>query len=276
MNDNPEILRLRVLLCLLREGEQNTVSGIAKTLEEKHYTISRILTALENEKLVVHREPRKPQLTVSGRKLAKRYAERIDITISHLLYEGVNLESAKNDAYFWALYNTDETMEVIRSAEEKCRVKYELRNSTEFSGKELCQRLNDGEYRLPFIIYRETAKKGNNISMANEGFEHPCILSVKNGIGTVLLKVVDIEETSAATGLKMRGHIKSLKYFKKGDNVNADRNGNILSFPAEVLKFKNVGDGMGQILHGLVCLRMQCSVGAIHMPESTAIFTILM
>ena len=37
----------------------------------------------------------------------------------------------------------------------------------------------------------------------------------------------------------------------------------------------NIGSGVGQILHGSVCLRMQCSVGTKHMPESTAIFTIL-
>ena len=41
------------------------------------------------------------------------------------------------------------------------------------------------------------------------------------------------------------------------------------------LYFLNIGSGMGQILHGSVCLRMQCSVGTNHMPESTAIFTIM-
>lgn len=166
-------------------------------------------------------------------------------------------------------------MEVIRSAEEKYRVKYELRELRQFGGATLCNKLKDGEYRFPFIIYRESSKNGNNISMANEGFEHPCILSVRDGVGTLQLKAVETTAKSAATGKAMHGFIKNMKYFDNGSFINADQNGRVLSFPASALSFKNIGEGMGQILHGLVCLRMQCTVGMIHMPESTAIFTIL-
>lgn len=276
MPDTPDILRLRVLLCFLREDEKDcTVMEIARTLGEEHYTISRAISALEKEGLLSREQPRKPRLTENGRIQAARYAERISTTINHLLYEGVNVESAKSDAFYWALYNTDDTMEIIRSAEERCRIKYELRSEKQFSGALLCKKMKDGEYRFPFIIYRENAKSGSNISMANEGFEHPCILSVKNGVGTIQLKALEITANSASTGKAMRGRIKSMKYFDKGSYINADENGNILSIPASVLNFKNVGEGMGQILHGLVCLRMQCTVGIIHMPESTAIFTIL-
>ncbi len=276
MPDTPEILRLRVLLCFLRENEKDcTVMEIARTLGEEHYTVSRAISALEKEGLISRKQPRRPQLTEAGRMQAQRYAERISTTMNHLLYEGVNVESAKNDAFYWALYNTDDTMEIIRSAEEKCRVKYELRDQKQFGGALLCKKLKDGEYRFPFIIYRENAKCGSNISMANEGFEHPCILSIKNGVGTLQLKALEITANSAATGKAMRGRIKNMKYFDNGNYINADENGNILSIPASVLSFKNVGEGMGQILHGLVCLRMKCTVGVLHMPESTAIFTIL-
>ena len=34
-----------------------------------------------------------------------------------------------------------------------------------------------------------------------------------------------------------------------------------------------MGKGRDTLLHGSVCLKMQCSVGDMHMPESTAIFT---
>lgn len=276
MPDTPDILRLRVLLCFLRKDEKDcTVMEIARTLGEEHYTVSRAIAALEKEGFISREQPRKPRLTEKGCIQAQRYAERIATTMNHLLYEGVNMDSAQSDAYYWALYNTDATMEVIRSAEEKCRVKYELRDQKQFSGATLCKKLKDGEYRFPFIIYRENAKGGSNISMANEGFEHPCVLSVKDGAGMLRIKAVEITANSASTGKAMRGRIKSMKYFDNGNYINADENGNILSIPASVLSFKNVGKGMGQILHGLVCLRMQCTVGVIHMPESTAIFTIL-
>lgn len=276
MPDTPDILRLRVLLCFLREDEKDcTVMEIARTLGEEHYTVSRAIAALEKEGLISREKPRRPQLTETGRIQAEKYSERIDITMSHLLYEGVNVDSAQNDAYYWALYNTDDTMKIIRSAEEKCRVKYELRVQKQFSGAALCKKLKDGEYRFPFIIYRENAKGGSNISMANEGFEHPCILSVKDGVGMLRLKAVEVTANSAATGRVMHGRVNKLKYFDSGSYISADRNGNVLSLPASVLNFKNIGEGIGQILHGLVCLRMQCTVGVVHMPESTAIFTIL-
>ena len=38
--------------------------------------------------------------------------------MNNLIYDGVNMDSAQSDAYYWALYNTDATMEVIRSAED--------------------------------------------------------------------------------------------------------------------------------------------------------------
>ncbi len=276
MSDSPEILRLRVLLCFLRGDERDrTVMEIARTLRAEHYSVSRIIAALAKDGLIDKTHPRKPSLTEKGRLLARRYAERIDITTSHLLYEGVGAESAARDAYYWALYNTDDTMEIIRSAEEKYRVKYELRDKKQFDGATLCKKLKDGEYLFPFIIYREKAKNGGNISMANDGFEHPCTLSVRNGVGTLSLRAVDVTANSASTKKAMHGHVEGLKYFDSGSYISADRSGYVLSLPASVLKFKNIGTGIGQILHGQVCMRMRCSVGVMHMPESTAIFTIL-
>lgn len=59
----------------------------------------------------------------------------MELTLNHLLYEGVSIENARNDAYRWALNNTDETMAVIANAEEKYRVKYELRECNKFNGR---------------------------------------------------------------------------------------------------------------------------------------------
>ena len=77
------------------------------------------------------------------------------------------------------------------------------------------------------------------------------------------------------SGETLQGRVETLRYFDAGRFVCAEPNGQIFSFPAEVLQFVNVGSGVGQILHGSVCLQMESSVGAGHMPESTAIFTLL-
>ena len=51
--------------------------------------------------------------------------------------EGVDLESAQRDSFYWALYCSDSTMEAVRAMEERYRVKYELRNQKQFRGSVL-------------------------------------------------------------------------------------------------------------------------------------------
>ncbi len=268
-----DILRMQVLLCFYNGTK--TVMAISRELNEEHYTVTRAIKSLEEEGLIVRSGARQLELSAEGQQLAKQYSERMSITVNHLLYEGVDMASARHDAYYWALYNSDETMAVIRAGEELCRVKYELSECGSFTGSTLSKMLGNGVYRFPFLVYREKAKNGDNISMANNGFEHPCVLSVRDGVGVLQLKVADMSARSGKTGIQMEGHVVKLSYYKDGRYVEAEFNRRTLCIPADVLNFRTVGEGIGQILHGQVCLRMQCSVGPIHMPESTAIFTLL-
>ena len=276
MIDTTNILKLRILLCFLNSDKNEcTVTSLSKTLGEEKYTISRLISALEKEMLIDKSDPRHPKLTTKGIELSNRYSERISTTINHLMYEGVAMENAKNDAFYWALYCSDETMSVVRATEEQYKVKHQLRSKKKFNGSTLCKMLKDGSYTFPFIIYREKIKNGSNISMGNDGFEHPCVLNIKNGLGTINLHAINLTAKSPLTGKLMNGKIKSMKYMCNGEYENAEINGDILQFPASVLDFVNMGSGAGQILHGSTCIKIQCSVGPLHMPESVAIFTIL-
>lgn len=275
MSDSLEILRLRILVLFLNEGENCTVMGISRTLNVSKQTISRVIIAMEQDGLIDRSIKRHPVLTKKGKELALQYAERIDISLNHLMYEGVNIESAKSDAFRWALYNTEDTMEVIRSSEKKYKAKYALRGEDRFSGAMLGKELSDGEYTVPFVIYREHVQNGSNISMANKAFEHPCILTVKNSVGILHLKAIQTENISASIGEKLQGILQSMKYNDNGMFISAEKSGNVFSFPLAPLSFVNVGEGIGQVLHGTTCLKMQSTVGDQHMPESTAIFTIL-
>ena len=253
MPESLDVLKLRVLLCFLNEEPKTcTVTGLAGVLGEGKQKVSRMLMALEREGLLDRSNPRRPCLTEAGRARAAYYEERTNVVLNHLLYEGLDIDSALHDAYAWALMSSDEGMALIRSSEQRYRAKYDLRRQSEFGGAELCRRLGDGEYCFPFLIYREYVSGGTNLSMANEAFSHPCTLAVANGIG-----------------------VRRLMYLDGSTFAPAYDDGRAISFPARTLHFLNIGSGVGQILHGSVCLRMQCSVGTKHMPESTAIFTIL-
>lgn len=276
MEENSKILRLRVLLCFLKSNAEDcTVTGISRTLGEEKYSVSRAVSSLEKDGYINRDDVRNPIITEKGYIAAQKYSERLEITLNHLLYEGVDIQSAKRDAFYWALYCTDSTMEAIRATEERYRVKYELRDRKQFGGSLLCKKLADGCYSFPFLIFREHIKNGSNLSMANEGFEHPCTLYVKDGVGTVRLRSVSLSAKSRLSGNLISGTVKNIRYFDSGRFVSAESNGGIFSFPADALQFVGVGSGVGQILHGSLCLQMECSAGPIHMPASEAIFTIL-
>ena len=276
MRDDYEILKLRVLLCFLKnDADTCTVGGISKTLDVAKQRISRVLIDLEKEGWVDRSNTRHPVLTEEGQKEAEEYSERIGVSLNHLLFEGVSLENAQQDAYHWALYNTDETMRIIKSAEAKYRTKYELRDKKEFNGSVLCKKLGDGVYPFNFVLYREHIKNGNNLSMANSGFEHPGHLVVKDGVGKVRLRAVSIKANSPVTKKEMSGKVDQLKYFDHGSFTSAEISGDVITFPAEALNFVNSGTDINQMLHGSVCLKVRCSVNPIHMPEAVSIFNMI-
>ena len=277
MPESLEILKMRVLICFLNENARIcTVTGLAAMFGEGKQKMHRIFATLEKEGLLNRSNPRSPVLTELGREKAHYYENRINIVLNHLLYEGLDMDNAEHDAYAWALFSSDKGMEIIKSSEQRYRAKYELRKREQFDGTELCKHLHDGEYRLPFLIYKEHMTDGNNLSMSNSGFEHPCILTVTNGEGTIQLRPKEIWARSQMTGQEMIGRVRMLMYWDGMTFKNAETVNGMLTFPASTLSFLNIGSGMEQILHGSVCLKMQCSVGTNHMPEATAIFAAML
>lgn len=178
------------------------------------------------------------------------------------------MESAKNDAFYWALYCSEPTMAAIRAAEQRYRVKYELSESKCFGGLMLAKRLKDGAYKLPFIIYRDNFKNGNNLSSVNNFFVHPCVLNVKNETGNIQLCFV---KNSCNTHRR----IKTLEYYYESTYYKSEICGDIVQLPIETLKFENLGSGIGQILHGSVCIRMEYYDNNENYINTLAMFTIL-
>ena len=271
-----DVLKMRVLLCFLNEEPKTcTVTGLSAMFGEGKQKMHRLLASLEKDGLLDRSNPRRPCLTALGTQKALYYENRTNIVLNHLLYEGLDIDNAEHDAAVWALFSSEEGMKILQSSEQRYRAKYELRKQEHFDGAELCRHLRDGEYRFPFLFYREQVTNGSNLSMANGAFAQPCLLRVENGAGTIFLQPLDLSGRSQMTGQNLHGRVRSLKYLWEGTYLPAETDGKALSFPAAALSFLNIGSGMGQILHGSVCLKMQASVGTNHMPESTAIFTMM-
>ena len=246
MPESLEILKMRALICFLNEDPALcTVTGLADILGEGKQKISRLLMSLEKEGLLDRSDLRRPRLTQAGREQAAYYEKRTNIVLNHLLYEGLDLNDAEHDAYAWARFSSERGMEIIKSSEQRYRAKYELRRQKEFGGEELCRHLADGEYSFPFLIYRETVRGGTNLSMANEGFRHPCVLRVADGRGQIVLQPVDLSAKSPLTERKMNGRVRKLTILQPdGVFMRAEEDGENLAFSADVLHFLNIGEGM--------------------------------
>lgn len=275
MLDSIDMVRMRTLLCFYNQETDCSVTKIARTLGVEKYIISRVLAALEKAGLVDRSNPRMPVLTPAGRKKAEYYASRVNVTTTHLTYEGVNLKHAREDALVWALYGSDEAMKVFYSSADIYKVKYEMRDRKCFSGEALCKKMKDGVYEFPFLFSREHIQNNSDLSMANGGFYQPCMLCVENGTGTVQLQMRDVIKKTGADSHPMSGHVRQFRYYHNGYDTKAEINGNILSFNAAALDFINIGSGVGQILYGSVCVEIECSIGDMYMPRSKAIFHIM-
>lgn len=275
MAESSELLRLRALLGFYKE-DNVTVTGLSRTLGEEKYTISRLLSSLEEEGLVDRSNNRHPKLTEQGLEVAERYADRVHTMENYLLFKGVSRENALPDALRMALHLSDQSAGVFRKEEAMEAVKYEFRDRRKFSGSEFFPKLPDGEYRLSFIIYREKANAVTNVSMVNEGFEHPAILSVTDGVGTIRLHATTLNARSAKTGAAMKGKVKSLKYFDSGDFIDAEQKDDTISFPAESFSFYNLRPGFSPLLHGTLPVRITANIGTMYMPESIAFFSVFL
>lgn len=114
-----DILKLRVLLSFLNEDPKTcTVTGLAGVLGEGKQKVSRIFMALEREGLLDRSDPRRPCLTEAGRARAACYEARTNVVLNHLLYEGLDIDSAMHDAYAWALIRSEHAFRLYTPAEE--------------------------------------------------------------------------------------------------------------------------------------------------------------
>lgn len=274
----PETLtpfQIQLLLYYLEaEPKKRTVTDSARILGTTKWAVTRALDALEKQDVVERQENRKTVLTASGKKLAEKCRGQMKILEQYMQYQDIPPVQIKENALrALSAGFSDEFMERLAEQEGRMRLKEIFAGHRDFHGGDICNYLKDGSYYFPFIIYREQIKNHNNLSMANRGFENPCELIVKDHEGLVYLAVKTVSAESMSSGKKMEGWVNKMQYLYDGEFRDGGIDGRYVYFPVTALNFIAIGKGRDTLLHGSVCLKMQCSVGDMHMPESTAIFT---
>lgn len=120
-----------------------------------------------------------------------------------------------------------------------------------------------------FRLYRVNKKPGQSRdSMAMRGFEETAEIVQDQGESYLELKVKDMSAHSRVSGETMVGKLKTLKYEHDEVLETADIVNNIVRIPMEACKIHK-WTGVGTM--GVVPVTVTCSVGLVHMPESTAL-----
>lgn len=120
-----------------------------------------------------------------------------------------------------------------------------------------------------FRLYRMNKKSGQSRdSMAMRGFEETAEIVQDKGESYLELKVKDMSAHSRVSGETMVGKLKTLKYEHDEVLETVDIVNNIVRIPMEACKIHK-WTGVGTM--GVVPVTVTCSVGLVHMPESTAL-----
>lgn len=276
MSEELNRFQIQLLLYFLNaDPKKRTVTDAARYFAKTKVSVTRALDNLEKRNMVQRVEARKTVLTRYGTQVGEKYRQQLEMAQRYMQYQDLTPDQAKENALSMLTAGfSDEFLNRMEEQEERMRIKEIFAGRQGFCGSELCEQLKDRSYFFPFVIYREHIKNGNNISMGNKGFEHPCELIVKDHVGMLYLTVKTVSALSGSSGKRMEGRIQKLQYRMEDAFLDAGKEGRYVYFPASALQFISMGSGRDQVLHGSVCLKMQCSVGALHMPESTAVFTI--
>ena len=275
MPENLNGIQIKLLLYFLEaEPKKRTVTDAARYLNKPKSTLTHILDSLDELALMERVESRKSVLTAAGKRTAQELLHQRKILEQYMQYQDIPPAQVKENALrALSAGFSDEFMDRLTEQEGRMRLKEIFAGHRDFHGGDICNYLKDGSYYFPFIIYREQIKNHNNLSMANRGFENPCELIVKDHEGLVYLAVKTVSAESMSSGKKMEGRVNKMQYLYDGEFRDGGIDGRYVYFPVTALNFIAMGKGRDTLLHGSVCLRMQCSVGDMHMPESTAVFT---
>ncbi|MDO4287445.1 MAG: hypothetical protein Q4C40_06955 [Eubacteriales bacterium] len=133
--------------------------------------------------------------------------------------------------------------------------------------------LQHGNCRVQFKLYRLNGTQRNAFSMANHGFDKRAYVLRSGEREYLELTIQDMNANSRVDGHLMCGHLETLKYEMDGLLQVAPLEDRRLRIPLEACRFHR---GQGGELTGMIPVTLTCSVGRIHMPESTALLTFWM
>lgn len=127
--------------------------------------------------------------------------------------------------------------------------------------------MDPGEHRVRIALFRINPMERTQKSMADRGFEHYARIVHNERESYLELTVREMHAVSRMNGRETAGHLASLKFLYHGILRQAMIEDSKVCIPLDACSYEIFDHG---IIWGNVNITVTCSVGAAHMPESTA------
>lgn len=207
--------------------------------------------------------------TEEGKEWWHRYSNLYNDLLVYLKEIGGKTDEAEETAEVMVENIDIHMLELMLSAYTKKKSVY-TGKKVQHLDQEIQKNLQKCErHRVVFRLYKMNRKNGKNgDSMAMRGFEEKAEIVQENGKSYLELRARDMMAISRINGRTLQGHLKTLKYESGGILIAAKMEANRVRIPLEACKIHR-WSGVGII--GMVPVTVTCSVGLVHMPESTAL-----
>lgn len=276
--------QMKYLLALIYQpaGRQNQ-SDVAKIFGVNKSTVSRAVLEAVKQGLLSDTGTAY-ELTGYGKEYIQTYEYRLNRISEWLCSQGVGREKAREDSFAILGNCSAETLAVLQEKGKIASIYQNLNrleNKQEIEGKVIARYIEEGEYPVGFVFYRKETGfeiQGENhidpvhASMANEAFYHPAVLRISRAGNHICLRTRSMMQKSGKNHQVMDGRLKTMKYRVDKKEKIVMLNDETVYIPLEVMRFVYFREE--QILQGYMSFSMSCTVGDIHMPESTAILMV--
>lgn len=270
---------LKYLLAVIDDAARNpknrpSAIRVAQKLEVNRTTVSRNLSWYQLHGFL----DGDYRLTQLGKEWLDSYTQRKERLESWLVHNGIDEETAGEDAFEILNHCSDEVISLLCKGGRMCKECDQYPQQKEanwfgISGEKLTAELGkyfpDGTYPLHFAVYKEETEKSLlELSMANSGFEAPAVLKIEDGTGTVCLKRKTMRQQSAM-GQWYRGMLAVLKYEQDALFREAVIERDTVFIPLSA--FRIVYEKECRTVRGMARVLMSCTAGEQAMPESSGL-----
>ena len=263
--NRPTMLQLRYLQELSRAEKKRGAQGsIAEHCGVYRSTVSRYFKSCVEKGILTDAL----EFTAAGKEWLDRYLRLYEQLQKYLEEIGARPDEIRENVDLMVENIDIHMLELMLYAHTKKKTVYSQKVQT--LDQEIRSNLQKCErHPVVFRLYRMNKKPGQGRdSMAMRGFEETAEIVQEQGKSYLELKMKEMSAHSRASGGTMTGKLDTLKYAHNEVLETARIENNTVRIPMEAFRIHN-WTGIGTM--GTAVVTVTCSVGTVHMPESTAL-----